>query len=90
MEPPPFVLLEELPVSAAVAGVTVTEAEADLVESAADTAVMVTIMEAELLMGAVYRPEVEIIPTVELPPAAPLTLQFTAIFEEPVTVAVNI
>jgi hypothetical protein len=29
------------------------------------------------------------VPTVELPPATPFTLQLTAVFEVPVTVAVN-
>ena len=41
------------------------------------------------VLGAVYRPEVEIVPTVALPPVVPLTLQVTAVFDVPVTVAVN-
>jgi hypothetical protein len=32
---------------------------------------------------------VEIVPTVVLPPVIPLTLQVTAVFDVPVTVAVN-
>lgn len=39
--------------------------------------------------GAVYRPEEEIVPVTEFPPATPLTLQFTAPELAPVTVAVN-
>ena len=39
--------------------------------------------------GAVYRPEEEIVPVTEFPPATPLTLQFTALELAPVTVAVN-
>jgi hypothetical protein len=85
----PPVVLELPPVEAAVA-TTVASAEADLVESAAETAVMVTVAGVGTLIGAVYTPEVEIIPTVALPPAMPLTLQFTVVFVEPVTVAVNV
>jgi hypothetical protein len=61
-----------------------------LVESAADTAVTVTIAGEGTVMGAVYTPDVETIPTVALPPATPLTLQFTAVFDEPVTEAANV
>jgi len=39
--------------------------------------------------GAVYRPEEEIVPATEFPPATPLTLQFTTLELAPVTVAVN-
>jgi hypothetical protein len=94
--PPPVVPVElppevtVLPPEAAAAAVTVTWAEADLVESAADTAVTVTIAGEGTAIGAVYTPAVEIIPTVALPPATPLTLQFTAVFDEPVTVVVNV
>lgn len=41
------------------------------------------------IAGAVYTPEEETIPNVELPPAMPFTVQATAVFEVPVTVAVN-
>jgi hypothetical protein len=85
----PLVVLPLPPVDAAVA-TTVTWTDIDLVESAADTAVTVTVAGEGTVIGAVYTPDVEIIPTVALPPAVPLTLQFTAVFEEPVTVAVNI
>jgi hypothetical protein len=93
---PPVVLVElppevtVLPPGAAAAATTVAWAEADLVESAADTAVTVTIAGEGTVMGAVYTPDVEIIPTVVLPPATPLTLQFTAVFDEPVTEAANV
>jgi hypothetical protein len=39
--------------------------------------------------GAVYNPALDTVPTVEFPPVTPFTLQVTAVFEEPVTVAVN-
>jgi hypothetical protein len=60
------------------------------VESAAETAVTVTTAGEGTVIGAVYTPDVEIMPTVALPPATPLTLQFTVVFEDPVTVAVNV
>lgn len=103
VEPPAVVLVELPPVvvvlppglvvlpPGAVAGaVTVTWAEADLVESAADTAVTDTIAGEGTVIGAVYTPDVEIIPTAALPPATPLTLQFAAVFDEPVTEAANV
>jgi hypothetical protein len=37
----------------------------------------------------VYNPDDEIVPTVEFPPETPLTLQATAVFDVPVTVAVS-
>jgi hypothetical protein len=37
----------------------------------------------------VYNPALEIVPTVLLPPAVPLTLHVTAVLELPLTVAVN-
>ena len=39
--------------------------------------------------GAAYSPEDEIVPRALLPPAVPLTLQVTAVLEDPVTAAVN-
>ena len=39
--------------------------------------------------GAVYNPELVIVPTVPLPPRTPLTYQFTAVLFMPVTSAVN-
>src|SRR5947209_3537436 len=42
-----------------------------------------------LAAGAVYRPEVEIVPVVEFPPETPSTPQVTAVLVEPETVAVN-
>ena len=59
-------------------------------ESAAETAVTVTIAGEGTAIGAVYTPVDEIIPTVELPPATSLTNQLTAIFEDPVTVAMKV
>jgi hypothetical protein len=39
--------------------------------------------------GAVYKPAVEMVPTVELPPMTPFTCQLAAVLVEPVTVALN-
>ena len=61
-----------------------------MVESTAETAVIITVAGEGTVIGAVYIPDAEIIPTVAFPPAVPLTLQFTPIFDEPVTAAVNI
>jgi hypothetical protein len=69
--------------------VTVTLADADFVVSACDTAVTVTVAGLGTAEGAVYSPDVEIVPTVESPPVTPLTCQVTAVLEVPVTVAVN-
>jgi hypothetical protein len=82
-------LVDEPPLAAAVA-ITVAMAEPILVESATDTAVIVTVAGVGTVMGAVYTPDAEIIPTVALPPAVPLTLQLTAVLEAPVTAAVNV
>ena len=58
-----------------------------MVGSAALTAATVTVVGP--VAGAVYRPEAVIVPAVELPPAIPFTVQFTAVFDVPVTDAVN-
>jgi hypothetical protein len=60
------------------------------VESAAEVAVTVTVAGDGTVIGAVYTPDVEIMPTVALPPATPLTLQFTEVLADPVTVAANV
>ncbi len=52
----------------------------DLVGSAWLTAVTVMLGFAGKAVGGVYRPVVSIVPKVELPPAVPLTCQFTAKF----------
>jgi hypothetical protein len=57
------------------------------VVSATLVAVMVTFKELGWVAGAVYKPFVEIMPTVWFPPATPFTLQVTPLFELPVTVA---
>jgi hypothetical protein len=69
--------------------VTVAVADPDFVVSACDTAVTVTVAGLGTTEGAVYSPAVEIVPTVEFPPATPFTCQVTAVLEVPVTVAVN-
>jgi hypothetical protein len=70
-------------------GMRVTTAEADFVESACATAVTVTVAGVGMADGAVYRPNVEIVPTVAFPPATPFTCQVTAVFVAFVTVALN-
>jgi hypothetical protein len=64
---------------------------------ACETAVMVTvalpfagISEPETKFGAVKTPDDDIAPVVALPPVTPFTCQFTAVFDVPVTVAVNV
>src|SRR5436190_1971488 len=69
--------------------VMVTCAEADFVGSAWDTAVTVTMAGFGTTAGAVYRPELDIVPTVALPPVTPLTCQVTAVLLVFCTVAVN-
>jgi len=69
-------------------GVTVTMAFAVLVESAFATAVTVT-CNAVVVVGAVYKPEVEIVPVCALPPATPFTCQVTPVSVVPVTAAWN-
>jgi len=61
------------------AAVTLIDAVADLPGSAMEAAEMVTADGEGTEAGAVYTPDVEIVPTVELPPAIPFTLQVTAV-----------
>jgi hypothetical protein len=68
---------------------TVTLALADAVESATLVALIATVAGLGTHQGAVYTPDVEIVPTVPLPPAMPLTFQVTAVLVLPVTVALN-
>src|SRR5438876_293208 len=69
--------------------VMVTCAEADFVGSAWDTAVTVTMAGFGTTAGAVYRPELDIVPTVALPPVTPLTCQVTAVLLVFCTAAAN-
>ena len=71
------------------AAVTVTVAEADLVVSTWESAVTVTVAGFGTLAGAIYRPDVETVPVVAFPPVTPFACQVTAVFDVPVTVAVN-
>jgi hypothetical protein len=66
-----------------------TEALVDFVVSATLIAVTVTEMLEATLLGAVYRPLVEIVPVVELPPWTPLTNHVTPVLEVPLTLATN-
>jgi hypothetical protein len=59
------------------------------VVSAALMAVTVTEPPVGADDGAVYKPAVEIVPTVELPPVTPFTCQLAAVLVEPDTVALN-
>lgn len=52
-------------------------------------ALMVTLAGLGGVAGAANRPVAEMIPTTAFPPAIPLTLHVTAVFAEPVTVALN-
>lgn len=79
------VLGNTLTVLAPVVAVTVTLADPDLVESACEIAVTLTVAGFGTVAGAVYSPPLEMLPFA----APPLTLQATAVFDVPVTVAVN-
>ncbi len=82
-------------------GVKATGAFADLVVSATLIAAMITPAVGEVeggtttmlpegnAPGAVYKPSAVIVPTFELPPAIPLTVQVTPVFDVPLTVAEN-
>jgi hypothetical protein len=71
------------------AAITVTLADAERVVSATEVAVTVT-EPLGMVVGAVYRPEAVMVPTVELPPDTPLTLQVTPLLCESLEiVAVN-
>jgi hypothetical protein len=70
------------------AWVTETAALADAV--ACETLCAVTFTETEgTVRGAVYKPELEMIPVVEFPPRTPLTNQFTPVLLVAVTEALN-
>jgi len=70
--------------------VSVTFAVADLVGSATDTALTVTVAGEGTVLGAVYNPVVDTVPAVALPPVTPFTCQVTAVFVALLTVAVNV
>src|SRR5215472_9619299 len=61
----------------------------DLVESAWDTAVTVTVAGLGTATGAAYSPLLPIVPIIELPPATPFTSHFTTVFSALETTAVN-
>src|SRR4051794_15096808 len=67
-----------------------TLAFADFVLSAWLVAATVTVAGLGAAFGAVYKPLAEIVPRVLLPPATPLTDQFTAVLLDPVTLAVKL
>ena len=79
----------KMPVSTGTRFSRVTTPPPDADASAALTARTVTVFEPGTLPGAVYKPEELIVPVVALPPVTPSTCQFTELFEEPVTVALN-
>ena len=68
------------PVEHPAGAITVTVALADLVASAALVAVTVCV---PAVPGAVYKPLVETVPTVLLPPAVPSTDHVTDVFVDP-------
>jgi len=81
--------LTALPTVTATGTVTNIDAEPDLLASASDTAVTVTVEGPGTAAGPTYRPEEETMPIVELPPFTPLICQVTDVFDVPETVAVN-
>ncbi len=70
-------------------GEIVTVALAERVVSYALVAFTVTEPPEGTATGAVYRPVLEMVPTVELPPWTPFTDQSADVLVVPVTVAVN-
>ena len=69
--------------------VTVSVAEADLVVSATLVAAIVTLLGLGTTAGAVYNPLFEIVAVRRVSPATPSTVHLTAVFDEPVIVALN-
>jgi hypothetical protein len=76
--------------SAAEGTVTIrTEAVPKAVESAWEIALTTTVAGDGTAVGAEYKPEVETVPNVALPPVTPFTCQVTALLLVPVTVALK-
>ena len=71
----------------AMSSFSVTTDDAVACGSALLETVTVTFATAGRTLGAVYRPEAEIVPTVALPPAMPPAAHVTFVFAVPVTVA---
>ena len=67
----------------------VTVAVALDAETAAETAVTVMVLLVGKMLGAVYTPEVEMVPVAAVPPVTPLTCQRTPVLTLPWTVAVK-
>ena len=82
-------LVGEIVIATGVPLPRVTEAEADLVASATNVAVTVTVGGFGAFAGAVYKPCPEMLPHVMPLHPAPERLQSTTELEVPVTVAVN-
>jgi len=72
-----------------IGGATVTEAAADLVGSATEVALTNTCAGLGTADGAVYSPFAEIVPQAASLQPLPATLHDTAVFDVPVTVALN-
>jgi hypothetical protein len=68
---------------------TVTTDEALTSDSALLEAVTVTLADAGILTGAVYKPAEEIVPALTFPPTTPPANHVTLVFEAPVTLARN-
>jgi hypothetical protein len=62
---------------------TLTLADPDRVASALETAVIVTVAGLGFEAGALYRPAVVMVPTVEFPPETLLTFQVTPVLVDP-------
>jgi hypothetical protein len=76
--------------AALAAGAIVTCVVPERAVSATDTAVIVTFAGVGTEAGAAYIPVLEMVPTVEFPPATPFTCHVTAVFDVLPTVAVNV
>jgi hypothetical protein len=84
---PRLVNAGEMPVSTGVGLSSVTALVPFFEESAELTALTVTALGLGRVAGAVYLPEVSMVPRVAEPPAVSLTYQVTAVFQVPVTAA---
>jgi hypothetical protein len=96
--PPPFTVIANAPAGTVAGAIEVSTGSGFCnvtalllvaLESAALTARTVTRLELGITDGEVYRPDALIVPVVELPPVTPFTCQVTAVFELPVTPALN-
>ena len=92
LEPPKATVATEgvtITVTAGAGDCSVTVDEAEAEAEADETALMTTVLEAGIAAGAVYTPEVVMVPREAFPPTISFTRHVTAVLVVPLTVAVN-